>query len=209
MEMFTLLAKGGVLIYPIMVASLLGTVMVIERFIALRRERIAPKGLRERVEKLVQKGKVDEALKILEGYDTPLSELLHIAITKRKADRRTLVDLLEEKGRREAHRMGRGVEFVGVIAAVAPLLGLLGTVTGMISVFQSVTREATVKGVNPANLASGIWEALVTTAAGLAVAIPLYLLYRYLAARVETLVVELEDEVLATVDAVNPVGESE
>ncbi|MBU1240647.1 MotA/TolQ/ExbB proton channel family protein [Myxococcota bacterium] len=206
MEIFSLLAKGGLLIYPILAASLLGSVIVIERFIALRRERINPNGLKKRIEGLVKKGKKEEALKVLRGYETPLSALLTVAVENLHLDRRSLVELLEEKGRTEVHYMGRGIEFVGVLAAVAPLLGLLGTVTGMISVFQDVTRQATVRGVNPANLASGIWEALITTAAGLAVAIPLYILYRYLASRVDTLVVELEEEVLTAVKTMQSSG---
>ncbi len=204
MELFALLAKGGLLIYPILAASLIGSVLIIERFFALRRERISPRGLRKRVLALLGKDKQEEAVKVLKGYDTPLSALLLVAVENPHLDRRTLVERLEERGSRESHRMGRGIEFVGVLAAVAPLLGLLGTVTGMISVFRDVTAEATARGVNPANLASGIWEALITTALGLSVAIPLYILYRYLALRVDNLVVELEEEVLTAVQELHP-----
>jgi biopolymer transport protein ExbB len=128
------------------------------------------------------------------GDDSSLGRLLRAALERAHLPSVELRARVEERGRREAQIIGRHVETVGVLAAVSPLLGLLGTVTGMISVFRQVMVEAGVRGVNPASLASGIWEALVTTAAGLSVGIPLYLGYRLLAGRADNLVGRLETD---------------
>jgi biopolymer transport protein ExbB len=201
MELFYLLAKGGFLMIPIGIASVLGLSIVVERFISLKKTKVVPKGLSQRIIKLLEKKKDEEAIKILQGHESPLGRLLETVIKNRELSRSEMVNILEEKGRREAHRMGKAVEYIGVIASIAPLLGLLGTVTGMIGVFRQVMNDATIKGINPTSLASGIWEALVTTAAGLSVAIPLYIFYRILATRVDSLVLDLEEEVLFSVDS--------
>jgi biopolymer transport protein ExbB len=203
-EMWDFLVRGGVLMIPIGIASVLGVAVVIERFVALASSRIIPGGLSSRVISMMDKGETENTLKILANHPSPLGRLLNEMIINRVLDRRDMTELLEEKGQKEAHRMARGVDFIGVLAAISPLLGLLGTVTGMISVFRGIMQDATIKGINPASLASGIWEALITTAAGLAVAIPLFLAYRYLGTRVESLVMDMEEEVETVLDHIKP-----
>ena len=112
---------------------------------------------------------------------------------------------MEDMGRRQMQRLERYVGAVGALASVTPLMGLLGTVLGMIAVFQGVVEEAGAEGmVDPTALAGGIWEALVTTAAGLGVAIPLYLGYRYLLGRLDSLAVEMEEASSNLLDALAP-----
>ena len=202
MDLFYLLAKGGVLMIPIGITSVLGLAIIIERFVYLRKKSISPPDLSGRIIKLIKNNQYKEVDKLLQGQTSPLAKILRTVLKNSSLSRSELVELLEEKGRREAHKMGSAVEFIGVLAAVSPLLGLLGTVTGMISVFRHVMNDATVRGINPASLASGIWEALVTTAAGLSIAIPLYLFYRFLAAKVDFLVLTLEEDILKVVDSV-------
>ncbi len=193
-ELFDLLVKGGIIMVPIGLASLLGVAVVLERVWALREQRISPPGLLERVrDRLTRKG-AGEADLLVAGDPSSLGRLLHAALERAHLPSSELRARVEERGRREAQVIGRHIETIGVLAAVSPLLGLLGTVTGMISVFRQVMTEAGVRGVNPASLASGIWEALVTTAAGLSVGIPLYLAYRLLAGRADTLVSRLETD---------------
>ena len=193
-ELFDLLVKGGIIMVPIGLASLLGVAVVLERVWALRERHISPPGLLERVrERLTRKGPREADL-LVAADPSALGRLLHAALERAHLPSSELRARVEERGRREAQVIGRHIETIGVLAAVSPLLGLLGTVTGMISVFRQVMTEAGVRGVNPASLASGIWEALVTTAAGLSVGIPLYLAYRLLAGRADTLVSRLETD---------------
>jgi biopolymer transport protein ExbB len=193
-DLFELLVKGGIIMVPIGLASLLGVAVIAERLWTLRERSIYPSGLLERVrETVVKKGPV-AAQPLVADHASALGRLLHAALERTHLPQSELRARVEERGRREAQIIGRHIETIGVLAAVSPLLGLLGTVTGMISVFRQVTIEAGVRGVNPASLASGIWEALVTTAAGLSVGIPLYLGYRLLASRADNLVSQLETD---------------
>lgn len=194
-EWFDFLAKGGIIMVPIAAASLLGTTVALERAWALSRSRIAPHGLLERVRNAWRKGGAPRAGLLVQDGASALARLLSAAVEMAGLSPDERRARLEERGRREAQRMGRHIETIGVLAAICPLLGLLGTVTGMISVFRRVTLDAAMRGVNPASLASGIWEALITTAAGLSAAIPLYVAYRMLAHRADHWISELESDV--------------
>ncbi len=195
MEWFDFLAKGGIIMVPIAAASLLGTTVVVERAWSLSQRRVAPRGLLERVRDAWKKGGRALAESLVQDGSSSLARLLAASMALAGADPEERRARLEDRGRREAQLLGRHIETIGVVAAICPLLGLLGTVTGMISVFRRVTLEAGARGVNPASLASGIWEALITTAAGLSVAIPLYVAYRLLAHRAEHWVSELESDI--------------
>ncbi|MBU1219290.1 MotA/TolQ/ExbB proton channel family protein [Myxococcota bacterium] len=202
MKLFEFLARGGILMIPIGLASMAGLALVLERLFAIRRSIIIPEDLKKRLRKSVQDGDLENARRITENHSSPLGRLASKLFENDEIQERSeLKEILEERGRKEVHHLNRNVEIIGVIAAVTPLMGLLGTVTGMISVFRNVMNQVSSRGVNPALLASGIWEALITTAAGLSVAIPLYLAYRYLSSRSETLVIDLEEEVQHLTDA--------
>ncbi|MBN2723697.1 MAG: MotA/TolQ/ExbB proton channel family protein [Deltaproteobacteria bacterium] len=196
MSLYDLLSRGGLLMIPIGISSILGLALVIERLFSLRRSRIIPLELKKRINKSIESGDLKIALKITTNHASPYARLTNRLLSGlNSTSPRKISEILEEQGRREVHYLNRNVEIIGVLAAVTPLMGLLGTVTGMISVFREVMNQSGIKGINPAMLASGIWEALVTTAAGLSVAIPLYIAYRYLGSKMEGLTLDLEEEI--------------
>jgi biopolymer transport protein ExbB len=204
MEIYQLLLKGGIIMIPIGLLSLVGLAIVIERFFSLKKSVILPVGLKERIKLLIREDKTEEAGKILKNHASPFGRLLYFVIKNSSFSRTEMIQALEERGNIEAHNLGKSVEYIGVISSTTPLLGLLGTVTGMIGVFRDVMNQAGLKGVNPSLLAGGIWEALLTTAAGLTVAIPLFLAYRYLALKVDSSILELEEETLDVVNYLYP-----
>jgi biopolymer transport protein ExbB len=131
---------------------------------------------------------------------SPLGRVLAAGLSNRHRDRSLMIEAIEDVGRHVAHELERYLNALGTIAAITPLLGLLGTVTGMMRTFKAIT----VAGVgNPAAMASGIAEALITTAAGLLVAIPALVAYRYLRGRVDSLVIQMEKESIRLVQAID------
>jgi len=190
-----LFVKGGPVMYPIVLGSILALALFLERIWSMRRDRVIPPPFRGRVRSLVREGKLSEAEVLCQENASSLANIVGAALKESDKTRGEIKEVVNEVGRREVSTLERYVEFLGTIAAVEPLMGLLGTVTGLIRAFQRVEALADKGGgVNPGALAAGIWEALITTAAGLVVAIPAYLGYRYLQARVTSLVVEMEED---------------
>ena len=214
-EVLEFLRKGGVLMIPILVFSVVALAVFLERVWALRRDRVLPGEFVRLIRDKAKTGHVAEALTLCEGNQSTISVVAANGLRHADAPREVIKEAFEEVGRVEVSHLGRFVEILGTIAAVSPLLGLLGTVVGMIDVFRTVVAEVgEVAGpVNPASLANGIWAALLTTAAGLSVAIPAYLGYRYLLSRLDRIALEMEEvsldllEILTTARAVNE-GES-
>lgn len=192
-----LFVKGGPIMYPIVLGSVLALALFLERTWSLRRERVTPSAFRRRVRSLVRKRKLSEAEVLCQENTSALAAVIGAALRVPGETRSEIKEVVGEVGRREVAHMERFVELLGTIAAVEPLMGLLGTVTGLIRAFQRVEALAGKGGgVNPGALAAGIWEALITTAAGLVVAIPAYVGYRYLQGRVNALVVDMEEDSL-------------
>ena len=185
---------------PIIACSVAALAIVAERFWTLRRERVLPTNLVAEVWKIAGARPFnDTRLREIQA-ESPLGRVLAAGLLNRNADRDAMRNAIEEVGGHVAHDLGRYLNALGTIAAVTPLLGLLGTVVGMISVFTNITNV----GVgNPAQLAGGISQALITTAGGLTVAIPSLMLYRYFRGRVETLVIGMEKESTRLVDALH------
>jgi biopolymer transport protein ExbB len=200
-----LFVKGGPVMYPILLGSVLALGLFMERLWALRRERVIPPDFRDRVRALVRAGKLSEAEVLCQENRSSLAMIIGTGLKEAEAGRTRseLKEAVNDVGRREVTHLEKFVDFLGTIAAVEPLMGLLGTVTGLIGAFKRVEAQAgRGGGVNPGILAGGIWEALITTAAGLCVAIPTYLAYRYLLGRVSTLVVEMEEDSMEVVDLI-------
>ncbi len=189
-----LFVKGGLIMYPIIIGSVLALGVFLERLWSLRRERVIPASFRSRVRALVRAGKLSEAEVLCQENTSSLAAIIHAALQEAGKPRKEIKEAVTDVGRREVTHLERFVDLLGTIAAVEPLMGLLGTVTGLIRAFQKV--EALKNTVNPSALAGGIWEALITTAAGLIVAIPAYIGYRYLLSRVSQLVVDMEEDSL-------------
>jgi biopolymer transport protein ExbB len=201
-EVLEFLERGGFLMIPIFVFSVVALAVFLERVWALRRERVLPGEFVDLIREKVKTGHVAEALTLCEGNHSTISTVAANGLRHAGAPREVVKMAFEEVGRVEVSHLSRFVEIVGTIAAVSPLLGLLGTVVGMIDVFRTVVAEVgEVAGpVNPASLANGIWAALLTTAAGLSVAIPAYLGYRYLLSRLDRIALEMEEVSLELLD---------
>lgn len=201
-ELFAFLKQGGVLMIPILAFSVVALGVFLERIYALRSSRIVPRDFLALIRRKVTDNRPGEALTLCEGNRSPLSTVLHSGLRYAGRPREIIKEAFEEVGRLEVTHLGRFVEVMGTIAAVTPLLGLLGTVVGMIEVFRTVVAEVgdAAGPVNPASLASGIWAALMTTAAGLSVAIPTFLGYKFLLSRVDQLAIELEEVSLDLLD---------
>ena len=191
--MFELLRAGGFLIWPILLCSVIALAIVIERFASLRTNNIAPAALTEKVGKLLKKGSLDsKTIHEIEEH-SPLGQVLAAGLKNPNQHRVVVKEAVEEAGRHVVHDLEKHLQTLGTIAAVTPLLGLLGTVIGMIKVFSAITTF----GVgDPQVLAEGISEALVTTAAGLSVGIPSLMFHRYFRGRVNELTVDMEQQAL-------------
>lgn len=202
--MFEIIQAGGILMFPILACSILALGIIVERFWSLKSEKVLPKSLVAEIWNMVKNNKLDDK-KIQNIYEgSPLGRVLAIGLINRKHSREVMKESIEETGRHVAHELERFLNPLGTVAAITPLLGLLGTVIGMIQVFAVITSA----GVgDPELLAGGISKALITTAAGISVAIPSLIFHRYFRARVDALVVGMEQEAIKLVEVVQ--GERE
>ncbi len=182
---------------PIAAAAVLALAILMERIWSLRQDSVMPNGFINTVLDLCKEDKISEAVVLCTENKSAASHVLLAGVKNAKKSREGIKTAMEEAGRSVAAELERYVNALGTIAAISPLMGLLGTVTGMITVFQKVTTE----GVgDPRVLATGIWEALVTTAAGMTIAIPAYVAYRYLIGRVDRKLLEMEEKSLELAD---------
>lgn len=199
MDLLDLFQRGGLLMYAIAGVSVFGFAVFLERMWAMQRSKVLPKGLMARVTDLAKQGRVKDALLLCAESRTSIGAIYRAVLKHALEPLPVVKEAAEEAGRQEAARLERFVGALGTVASVGPLLGLLGTVTGMISVFQRVADT----GVgSPLDMAAGIWEALLTTAFGLSVGIPALLAHRYTLGKVDRLVLELEEEALHLVELV-------
>ena len=205
--MFDILKAGGWVMYPIILCSIIAMTIIIERFWSLRRRYVLPSGLTQQVSKWVQEGgKVDnKRLEILRN-NSPLGKVLAAGLMNMDHGREMMKASVEEVGSQIVHELERYLNTLGTIAEIAPLLGLFGTVTGIIRMFAAIG----VVGLgNPSALSAGLSEALIATAAGLAVAIPTVVFYRYFRGLVDELVVSMEQEALKLIDTLHGDRETE
>jgi biopolymer transport protein ExbB len=197
--MLEILLAGGWMMWPIVLCSIVALAIVIERFWTLRASNVVPKGVGVQVEAWAAADELDvEHLNRLRS-ESALGKVLAAALANRHRSRDVIKEAVEDTGRHVVHELERFLNTLGTIAGVTPLLGLLGTVIGMIKVFSAIM----VSGVgNPNELAGGISEALITTAAGLTVAIPSYFFFRYFKGRVEEYVVSMEERAISLISAI-------
>lgn len=188
--MIEFIIKGGVFMYPIILCSVVSLAIFLERIWSLRREKIIPTGFVRELEELLVKNKIDDAILFCRRYNSPIARIIETALRNNSRKRDFLKEVMEEAGRKESFHLEKYIETMSTIASVSTLLGLLGTISGMIKIFSVISHQA---AVNPPSLAGGISEALYTTAAGLAVAIPTIVGYRFLTGRVDILIKEMEE----------------
>lgn len=191
---------GGIVMLPLLSCSIVALAIVIERFWTLQKKRVVPDNLVAQVWQWAQAGTLDERRVQTLKAGSPLGRVLAAGLANRHRDRDSMKEGIEEVGRHVVFELGRYINVLGTIASIGPLLGLLGTVLGMIRIFSAVTKQ----GVSdPSILAGGIAEALITTASGLVVAIPALVFYRYFNRRIEGFVVGMEGEALKLVEALH------
>jgi len=195
-----LIKSGGWLMLPIIACSVLVVGLIGERLWALQRRRIIPRHLVAQTWHKIKNRSLDASQLRELRTGSSLGRLLAAGLVNMHHDRQVMMESIEDAGRHEAHRLERYLNTIGTVAAISPLLGLLGTVIGMIQVFSTISSQGL--GNAPA-LAGGISQALITTAAGLVVAIPSLMAYRYLRGRVDELVIEMEQESLKLVEVVH------
>ena len=194
--MFSIIQAAGWPIWPLLLASVIAVALIIERSAALRRVKILPPGLlQSSVANYRQHGITDEQLARLETT-SPLGRVLAAGMRNAGSSREIMKEAIEESGRAAAHDMERFLTSLGTIASIAPLMGLFGTVVGMIEIFGSPTSS----GNNPQALAHGISVALYNTGFGLIIAIPAMIFYRHFRALVDGLLIEMEQEAVKLVE---------
>ncbi len=196
--MLELFQAGGWLMIPLLAASVLALAITGERLWALRKRRILPEPLRGRAQQLGQELRLEARYLEALRASSPLGRILAAGLAAREHGRASMAEAIEDAGRHETHALERYLNTLGTIAAISPLLGLLGTVIGMIKVFGAVSAEG--MSDMPA-LSGGIAEALITTASGLTIAIPALVAYRYLRGLVDRRIVEMEQEAMRLLEA--------
>ena len=192
--MLDLFVKGGIIMVFILAISIVAVVIIIERFIYFRRIRVDETKMINRVKVTLEKGHYDEAMSICENNPSPFTNLMKVGIENQRYERHVIKELILEAASQEVPKLERSLSTLGTIAHIAPLLGLLGTVTGNIKAFGVLGSFGAVGG-DPGMLATGISEALLTTAAGIIVSIPALGFYNYLVGKVNHMIIQLENRV--------------
>jgi len=195
-----LIKAGGWTMLPIILLAVVALAIIVERFWSLRRKEVLPPGMGEEVREWARGRQLDPKHIEILRRNSPLGELLAAALDMRFRPREMIKERVEDVGRHVVHDLGRFLNTLGSIAGVAPLLGLLGTVLGMIKMFLKILTT----GVGDANqLAGGIGQALICTASGIMVAIPALMFHRYFRGRIAEYIIEMEKQAMALLDAID------
>ncbi|MDD5205455.1 MAG: MotA/TolQ/ExbB proton channel family protein [Desulfobacterales bacterium] len=201
--MIELIVRGGIFMYPIVFCSVIALAVFLERIWILRRRNIIPDEFVRSVEDLVRKQKMSEALFLAQGNSSSIGRIFFAGLKNAGRGLWLVKEAVEERGDREAVGLEKRIGILATVANLAPLLGLLGTVSGMIRSFNVISLEGT---GNPAHLAGGIAEALITTAAGLCVAIPTLVCHRILKDKAESLIFDMEENSLKLIETIQKHG---
>lgn len=194
--MFSLIQAAGWPVWFLIAASVAAVALIVERFLALRRSQILPPGLLDEVLALMKNRQITPELVAKLARTSPLGRVLASGLRRAGANRALIKETMEEAGRSVAHDLGRYLSALGTIATVAPLMGLFGTVVGMIEIFGAQSPS----GLDPQQMAYGISVALYNTALGILVAIPALIAYRHFRARVDAYLADMEQQALRLTD---------
>jgi len=197
--LFEIIKAAGWPIWPLLIASIIAVALIIERFITLRKNKIIPDGLLEKAVAAYQKQGITAELVAGLAKDSPLGQVLAAGLRNHKSPRHVMKDAVEEAGRGVTHELERFLTTLGTIASISPLMGLFGTVVGMIEIFGSQGPT----GGSPTQLAHGISVALYNTGFGLVIAIPAMIFFRHFRGKVEAFVLEMEQQSSKLVDVVH------
>ena len=200
MNLFSIFLKGGILMWPILLCSIIGLAVVIDRYIVIRKARINVPAFMVRIRGFIKKKDISGAVSHCMEEKSPIANVVRKGLKKYRLGHERVKESIENAGSQEVSKLEKGLPILATISGIAPLLGFLGTVTGMISTFMRI--EDLQGSANPSDLAGGIWEALITTAFGLIVGIPALALYNYFVSAVKKLVGEIEMVANDVVDVV-------
>ncbi len=191
--MWVMIQKGGPLMYILVLCSIAVLTVIIERIIVLNRYKLDVASFMSKVLEAVRRNRIMEAIELCERTSTPVAEVIKAGLLKHSATRQEIKEAMEEAALTEVPKLEKNLNLLATLAHVSPLIGLLGTVTGMVQAFQVIQEKATaLNPVSPGDLAGGIWEALLTTVGGLSVAIPAIIAYNFLVTRVDNMVINME-----------------
>jgi len=190
MNLLSIFLKGGYLMWPILLCSILGLTVIIDRYIVLRKTKINIPAFTVRIRGLIKKKDISGAISHCMEEKSPVANIIRKGLKKYRLGHERVKEAIENAGRQEISKLEKGLSVLATIAGIAPLLGFLGTVTGMIQAFMRI--EDLAGSANPSDLAGGIWEALITTAFGLIVGIPALAFYNYFLSAVKKIVGNME-----------------
>ncbi|MEO1021492.1 MAG: MotA/TolQ/ExbB proton channel family protein [Bacteroidota bacterium] len=188
---FDLMVEGGILMIPILLLFFLGIYVIVERWSALNRSKLESERFLSTIEQMLKSGNQREAMAYCDDFDKPLARILKAGVKRLGRPLRDIEDAIDNAGKKEIFFLEKRMNWLATIAGVAPLLGFTGTVTGMIEAFMDI--QSLQGNVNPSELAGGIWEALITTAAGLIVGLIAYGFYNFLLGKINRTIFELEN----------------
>jgi biopolymer transport protein ExbB len=193
MNLWQLFLSGGPVMWPILLCSIFALAISLEKVWYLHKMAIDTQEFLKRIMDKMKRHETKEALQICDGTKSPIARILKAGILKYDRQRPQIIEAIEDASLYEIPHIEKNLTTLATIAHVSPLLGLLGTVTGMVRCFQTIQAKSTsFHPVSPGDLAGGIWEALLTTVAGLIVAIPTFVVYNYLASRINHFILEME-----------------
>jgi len=200
MNLFSIFLKGGIIMWPILLCSILAVTIIVDRFLALRKAKINAPAFMVRIRGFIKKDDIDGALNFCRQEKSSVSHIIKIGLQKFSMGHQRVKEAIENAGRQELIKLEKGLTVLASISGIAPLLGFLGTVTGMISAFMTIENLA--GAANPSDLAGGIWEALTTTAFGLIVGILSLGFYNYFVNYIKKLVHDMENVANDVVDLI-------
>lgn len=207
MELFSIFLKGGIIMWFILACSVIGLTVIIDRYIVIRKAKINVPAFMVRIRGLLKKKDVSGAISYCMEEKSPVANIIRKGLTKYKLGHERVKEAIENAGRQEISKLEKGLAVLASISGIAPLLGFLGTVTGMITAFMTI--EDLAGSANPSDLAGGIWEALLTTAFGLMVGIPALAFYNYFVSAVKKLVGDMETVANDVVDTIQDSSSSQ
>jgi len=204
MNLLSVLLKGGWIMLPIFLASIIAVAIIIDRYIVIRRSKLNVPAFLIRIRGMLKKRDISGALAYCMEEKSPAANIIKKGLKKYNLGHDRVVEAIDSAGKQEIHKLEKGLSVLATISGIAPLMGFLGTVTGMINAFMKI--EDLQGAANPSDLAGGIWEALLTTAFGLAVGIIAYTFYNYLLSGIKKLVLDMEIISNDIVDVLEDVG---
>ena len=193
MSLWQVFLAGGPVMWPILLCSIFALAIILEKFWHLHKIKIDTQEFLRSVLDKMKRNETKEALQICENTPSPVANIIKAGVLKYDRPRPQIIEAIEDVSLYEIPRMEKNLTALATIAHISPLLGLLGTVTGMVRCFQTIqAKSVSLHPISPGDLAGGIWEALLTTVAGLMVAIPTFVAYNYLVSRINNFVLEME-----------------